>query len=150
MATPKSTYLGTGPTYRRLPSVRRSTIGEVNISPPSSPIREPSYQQLSESRSRVPSSPLPSSIVQLQDLSARGIKSVRSIDTSAGEGAFRVSKAGLEGFEAIGTSLGKRFFPRTAVDLAAHSQRQSKFTSIPGGSEPPPSQQTGFLSRLFG
>ena len=153
MATRKITYLDPSPKYMRTRTPSTASIMSTSklLGPPGTRLTpEPNYLSESAQRVRIPTPFLPSSIPQLQDLSTRNIQGLRMIDTSAGEGAFQVSQAGLEGFGDIGKALGRRFFPRTAVDLAVHSQRQSGFTSIPGGSEPPPPQQTGFFSRLFG
>ena len=104
------TYLGTAPKYRRIRAAGSPDIRTAQLSPPTSPVRQPSYQQLSQSRSRVPQSPLSANMRQLQDLPTRRIKSVRSIDTTSGQGTFGLTEAGTQAFKAIVETLGEKFF----------------------------------------
>ena len=117
MATRQMTYLDPSPKYMRTRTPRTaSTMSTSQLlgSPGTRLTPEPNYLSESAQRVRIPTPFLPSSIPQLQDLSTRSIQGLRMIDTSAGEGAFQVSKAGLTGFNAIGKAIGKRFFPKSS------------------------------------
>ena len=132
MATRKMTYLDPSPKYMgtRIPSAASTMSTRQLIGSPGTQLTpEPNYLSESAQRVRIPTPFLPSSIPQLQDLPTRSIQGLRMIDTSAGEGAFQVSKDGLVGFKAIGEAIGKRFFP-TSLALAKSSQDK---TNQPSG-----------------
>ena len=123
MATRQMTYLDPYPKYMRTrTSSAASTMSTRQLigSPGTQLTPEPNYLSESAQRVRIPTPFLPSSIPQLQDLPTRSIQGLRMIDTSAGEGAFKISQAGLVGFDAIGKAIGKRFFP-TSLELAKSS-----------------------------
>jgi hypothetical protein len=81
MATRKITYLDPSPKYMRTRTPSTASIMSTSklLGPPGTGlIPEPHYLTESAQRVRIPTSPLPSSIPQLQDLSTRNIMTKES------------------------------------------------------------------------
>jgi len=116
MATRRITYLDPSPKYMRTRSSSTASIMSTRRflgSPGTKLTPEPNYISESAQRVRIPTAPLPSNITQLQDLPRYRLQGIRTIDTSAGTGAYGpTTQEGIDAFELIGKKIGKTFFPK--------------------------------------
>jgi len=106
MATRRITYLDPSPKYMRTRSSSTASIMSTRRflgSPGTKLTPEPNYISESAQRVRIPTAPLPSNITQLQDLPRYRLQGIRTIDTSAGTGAYGpTTQEGTDAFELIG------------------------------------------------